>query len=261
MTKKEMVTYLLDYLIKENPQFRAIDVPSDLAGQETLLRALLNVRPPMAVSSSFLDMQNNYLQLKKAERVVVFLNHLQPIPTDDRLYVWKGDITRLKVDAIVNAANRRMLGCFQPLHDCADNAIHTYAGVQLRLDCYKLMQEQGHDEPTGTAKITPAYNLPAKFVLHTVSPAINEHLTPIDEDLLAKSYLSCLTLAEKNRLESVALSSLATADDEVHFINENTARIAIQTAKDFLEHSQFVNKIIFNVDEDEELNLYQQLLN
>ncbi|WP_446813487.1 protein-ADP-ribose hydrolase [Streptococcus macedonicus] len=260
MTKKEMVTYLLDYLIKENPQFRAIDVPSDLAGQETLLRALLNVRPPMAVSSSFLDMQNNYLQLKKAERVVVFFNHLQPIPTDDRLYVWKGDITRLKVDAIVNTANRRMLGCFQPLHDCADNAIHTYAGVQLRLDCYKLMQEQGHDEPTGTAKITPAYNLPAKFVLHTVSPAINEHLTPTDEDLLAKSYLSCLTLAEKNHLESVALSSLAT-DDEVHFINENAARIAIQTAKDFLEHSQFVNKIIFNVDEEEELNLYQQLLN
>ena len=260
MTKKEMITYLLDYLIKENPQFRAIDVSSDLDSQETLLRALLNVRPPMAVSSGFLDMQDNYLQLKKAERVVVFLNHLRPIPTDDRLYVWKGDITRLKVDAIVNTANRRMLGCFQPLHDCTDNTIHTYAGVQLRLDCYKLIQEQGHDEPTGTAKITPAYNLPAKFVLHTVSPAINEHLTPIDEDLLAKSYLSCLTLAEKNHLESVALSSLAT-DDEVHFINENAARIAIQTAKDFLEHSQFVNKIIFNVDEDEELNLYQQLLN
>ena len=117
MTKKEMVTYLLDYLIKENPQFRAIDVSSDLDSQETLLRALLNVRPPMAVSSGFLDMQDNYLQLKKAERVVVFLNHLRPIPTDDRLYVWKGDITRLKVDAIVNTANRRMLGCFQPLHD------------------------------------------------------------------------------------------------------------------------------------------------
>ncbi len=260
MTKKEMVTYLLDYLIKENPQFRAINVPDDLSGQETLLRALLNVRPPMAVSSGFLNMQNDYLQLKKAERVVVFLNHLQPVPTDDRFYIWKGDITRLKVDAIVNDANRRMLGCFQPLHDCVDNAIHTYAGVQLRLDCYKLMQEQGHDEPTGTAKITPAYNLPAKFVLHTVSPAINEHLTPIDEDLLAQSYLSCLTLAEKNHLESVALSPLAS-DEDVRFINENAAKIAVQTAKHFLERSQFVNKIVFNVDDDKEFNLYQQLLN
>ncbi|RCW17245.1 hypothetical protein CAC02_04240 [Streptococcus gallolyticus] len=262
MIKKEMVTYLLDYLIKENPQFRSIVVPSDLAGQETLLRALLNVRPPMAVSSSFLTIQNDYLQLKKAERVVVFLNHLQPTSADKRLYIWKGDITRLKADAIVNATNHRMLGCFQPLHDCADNAIHTYAGVQLRLDCYKLMQEQGHDEPTGMAKITPAYNLPAKFVLHTVSPTItiNGYLTPADAALLAKSYLSCLSLAEKNQLTSVALPALVT-DNSTHFINQNAAKIAIQTTKDFLEHSHFVNKVIFNVDEDEALTLYQQLLN
>ena len=259
MTKKEMVTYLLDYLIKENPQFNVIDVPNDLVGQELLLRALLNVRPPMAISSNFLAIQDDYLQLKKAERTVVFLNHLQPVPTDNRFYVWKGDISRLKVDAIVNATNRQMLGCFQPLHDCADNAIHTYAGIQLRLDCYKLMQNQDYDEPTGTAKITSAYNLPAKFVLHTVSPTINEHLTPIDEDLLTQSYLSCLMLAEKNQVESVALSSF-TAENKVQTSNEAAATIATQTTKDFLAHSQFVNKVIFNVDTDEELTLYQQLL-
>ena len=241
MTKKEMVSFLLDYLIMENPQFKAIDVPDDLPGQETLLRALLNVRPPMAVSTRFLIMQNDYLQLKKAERVVVFLNHLQPLATDDRLYVWKGDISRLQVDAIVNTANRQMLGCFQPLHECTDNTI------------------QGHDEPEGSAKITPGYNLPAKFILHTVGPAINEHLTESDADLLAQSYLSCLTLAEKNQIESVALSSLATNHDK-HFINEDAARIAVNTVKAFLDQSQSVKKIIFNVDQDDEAAIYHELL-
>ena len=237
MTKKEMVSFLLDYLIMENPQFKAIDVPDDLPGQETLLRALLNVRPPMAVSTRFLIMQNDYLQLKKAERVVVFLNHLQPLATDDRLYVWKGDISRLQVDAIVNTANRQMLGCFQPLHECTDNTI----------------------QPEGSAKITPGYNLPAKFILHTVGPAINEHLTESDADLLAQSYLSCLTLAEKNQIESVALSSLATNHDK-HFINEDAARIAVNTVKAFLDQSQSVKKIIFNVDQDDEAAIYHELL-
>lgn len=259
MTKKEMVNFLLDYLIMENPQFKAIDVPEDLPGQEALLRALLNVRPPMAVSTRFLIMQNDYLQLKKAERVVVFLNHIQPLATDDRLYVWKGDISRLQVDAIVNMANRQLLGCFQPLHECADNTIHTYAGVQLRLECYNLMKDQGHDEPEGSAKITPGYNLPAKFILHTVGPAINEHLTESDADLLAQSYLSCLTLAEKNQLESVALASLATNHDK-HFVNEDAARIAVNTVKNFLAQSKHVKKIIFNVAEDDEVALYQELL-
>ena len=212
MTKKEMVSFLLDYLIMENPQFKAIDVPDDLPGQETLLRA-----------------------------------------------VWKGDISRLQVDAIVNTANRQMLGCFQPLHECTDNTIHTYAGVQLRLECYNLMKDQGHDEPEGSAKITPGYNLPAKFILHTVGPAINEHLTESDADLLAQSYLSCLTLAEKNQLESVALSSLATNHDK-HFINEDAARIAVNTVKAFLDQSQSVKKIIFNVDQDDEAAIYHELL-
>lgn len=259
MTKKEMINFLLDYLIMENPQFKAINVPDDSPGQEALLRALLNVRPPMAVSTRFLIMQNDYLQLKKAERVVVFLNHLQPLATDDRLYVWKGDISRLQVDAIVNTANRQMLGCFQPLHECTDNTIHTYAGVQLRLECYNLMKDQGHDEPEGSAKITPGYNLPAKFILHTVGPAINEHLTESDADLLAQSYLSCLTLAEKNKLESVALSSLATNHDK-HFINEDAARIAVNTVKAFLDQSRYVKKIIFNVDQDDEAAIYHELL-
>ena len=228
MTKKEMVTYLLDYLIRKIHNLEQLMCLVTWIVKKHYCVLFLTFVHQWRFLSGFLDMQDNYLQLKKAERVVVFLNHLRPIPTDDRLYVWKGDITRLKVDAIVNTANRRMLGCFQPLHDCTDNTIHTYAGVQLRLDCYKLIQEQGHDEPTGTAKITPACNPPAKFVLHTVSPAINEHLTPIDEDLLAKSYLSCLTLAEKHHLESVALSSLATDEVLVSSIGGNGLTLAIR---------------------------------
>lgn len=258
MTKKEMVTYLLDYLIKESPQFRSLDIPNDLANQETLLRALLNVRPPMAVSDSFLTIQNDYLQLKKAERVVVFLEHLNPLPTDSRFYIWEGDITRLKVDAIVNIANHRMLGCFQPLHDCLDNTIHTYAGVQMRLDCYKLMQEQESDEPVGTAKITPAYNLPAKFVVHTIAPTITKQITSSDEQAMRQCYLSCFTLAEKNHLETIAVPSLVTNHKEP--INNKIAiNIAVQTAKKFMAHSQSIAKIIFNATE--EAVLYQQLLN
>lgn len=260
MTKQEMVNYLLGYLLKEKSQYKAIHIPEDLSGQESLLRALLNVRPPMATSRHFLSVQNDYLQLKAAERVVVFLNHLHTVPNDERFYVWKGDITRLKVDGIVNTASRHLLGCFKPLHNCSENAIHTYAGVQLRQDCYNLMEQQPYEEPTGTAKITPAYNLPAKFVLHTVSPNLSGPLTPMSKDLLTQTYLACLGLSEKNQLESVALPAINSSKDP-HFVDENVAEVAVQTTKQFLEQSHFVKKVIFAVNNDKERHIYQKLLN
>ncbi len=258
MTKQEMVAYLLKYLIDETPQFDNLEIPKDLFEQEKVLHALFNTRPPMSVSANFLDMQNQYLQLKKAEKVVVPLSHLIPQEKDSCLYIWQGDITRLGVDAIVNAANKKMLGCFQPLHVCVDNAIHTYAGVQLRLDCYKLLQEQGRDEPFGSAKITPAYNLPAKFILHTVGPIVNGTLTQKDKNLLIESYLSCLVLAEKNRLESIAFCCLSTGI--FHFPQKEAAQIAVQTVTKFLKTSRHIKKVVFNVYKDEDSIIYHDLL-
>ena len=146
----------------------------------------------------------------------------------------------------------------KPLHDCVDNAIHTYAGVQLRQACFELILEQGYEEPVGMAKITPAYNLPSAFVIHTVGPKIVDQPTQIDEDLLAKSYLSVLALAEKNNIESIAIPCLSTGD--FNFPKQEAAKIAIQTVKTFIDESSIIKKVIFNVFDDENLAIYQKLL-
>ena len=228
-----MITYLIGELKKENLELHDLIIPEELEEKQKLLRALFNTRKPMAASTQFLTIQDLYLQVRKGERGFVQLSSLQPIPQDDRIYLWKGDITRLEVDAIVNAANKTLLGCMKPLHDCVDNAIHTYAGVQLRQACFELILEQGYEEPVGMAKITPAYNLPSAFVIHTVGPKIVDQPTQIDEDLLAKSYLSVLALAEKNNIESIAIPCLSTGD--FNFPKQKAAKIAIQTVKTFIK--------------------------
>lgn len=167
-----MITYLIGELKKENLELHDLIVPEELEEKQKLLRALFNTRKPMAASTQFLTIQDLYLQVRKGERGIVQLNSLQSIPQDKRIYLWKGDITRLEIDAIVNAANKTLLGCMKPLHNCVDNAIHTYAGVQLRQACFELILEQGYEEPVGMAKITPAYNLPSAFVIHTVGPKL-----------------------------------------------------------------------------------------
>lgn len=173
------------------------------------------------------------------------------------LYLWQGDITTLKVDAIVNAANHQLLGCFIPYHRCIDNAIHSQAGLQLRLECYQLMEEQGHLEPTGQAKLTKAYNLPAKYVIHTVGPIVQGELRKNDEDLLVSSYQSCLKLAVENGIESLAFCCISTG--EFHFPNQRAAELAVKTVHDFMiEHPQI--KIVFNVFKDEDLNIYKEII-
>ena len=175
-----------------------------------------------------------------------------------RLFYTQGDITRLRVDAIVNAANAQMLGCFHPLHRCIDNAIHSAAGVQLREECHRLMLQQGHPEPTGRAKITKAYNLPCKYVIHTVGPIIPNGIpTAFQKEQLASCYHNIMACADENGLESVAFCCISTG--EFRFPNQLAAEIAVQTVKDYLtEHPDCsVKQVVFNVFKDEDKRIYE----
>ena len=201
-------------------------------------------------------MQDAYLQGETAAKVITDIADLTPIQPG--LYLWQGDITTLKCDAIVNAANSGMTGCYIPNHRCIDNAIHTFAGVELRLACAELMEQQGYPEPIGRAKITPAFNLPCKYVLHTVGPIIDGRVTKADKELLASCYRSCLELAAENGLESVAFCCISTG--EFHFPNEQAAQIAVETAKEFLKTQTSVKKVIFNVFKDLDKAIYEKLL-
>lgn len=258
MDKNAMVTYLIGELKKENLELHDLVIPDTLEEKERLLRALFNTRKPMAASTQFLTIQDLYLQVKKGERGIVHLDDLQPIDSEKSLYLWQGDITRLEVDAMVNAANQTLLGCMQPLHDCVDNAIHTYSGVQLRQACYELMLDQNYPEPVGLAKITPAYNLPSAFVVHTVGPTIKDQPTTIEKELLSSSYLSSLALAEKNGMQSIAFPAISTG--VFNFPKEEAAQIAVATVKAFLKTSQHLKHVIFAVYDDQTYQIYQNLL-
>ena len=216
----------------------------------------MNVRPPVPITEDFLKVQDAYLTQRLAERGITKLEDLKP--AQPGIYLWQGDITTLAVDAIVNAANSQMLGCFVPCHGCIDNAIHTYAGVQLRLECSEIMKRQGHEEETGQAKITRAYNLPCRYVLHTVGPIIYGEAGQRDCDLLASCYRSCLDLAAERHLHSVAFCCISTG--EFHFPNELAARIAIQTVTEWQMLSNVKADVVFNVFKDNDYEIYNQLL-
>lgn len=257
MTKKERLIILIKTLLKESPEYHNTSIPKDPAEQRMLLRALMNVRAPKPIDENFIQVQNEYLQEVIEEKGVTDLHDLTPVK--DNLYVWQGDITTLRCDAIVNAANSQMTGCYIPGHACIDNCIHTYAGVQLRYDCFQKMQKQDFEEPTGQAKITPAYNLPCRYVLHTVGPIINGHLTKKDCDLLAGCYTSCLQLAADCHLESVAFCCISTG--VFHFPNEKAAEIAIASTTDFLKQNDTtVKKVVFNVFKENDKQIYERLL-
>ena len=215
----------------------------------------MNVRPPVPTGEAFLRVQDAYLAERLAERGVTTLKDLTPVRPG--LYLWKGDITTLAVDGIVNAANSRMLGCFVPCHGCIDNAIHTYAGVQLRWECARLMAGQ-EEEPAGSAKITKAYNLPCRYVLHTVGPIIQGTVTQKDRELLAGCYHACLELAAKTGLSSVAFCCISTG--EFHFPPELAAEIAVQTVEDWQRQNPDKIKVVFNVFKDSDYEIYKRLL-
>ena len=247
--------WLCRYLLDENPRYRQMPVPDSLQERRDLFRALMNVRLPMPASEEFLRVQDEQLQVQLAEKGAVEILRI----AQNDIVEWQGDITRLKVDAIVNAANSQMLGCFVPMHRCIDNAIHSAAGVQLRFACEEMMH--GAEEPTGSARITPGFNLPARYVLHTVGPIVT---TPIplrqQEVQLASCYKSCLDLADKKCLASIAFCCISTG--EFRFPNDSACEIAVSTVRSWMagHPDSSVKTVIFNTFKDIDHELYQNAL-
>ena len=256
MTQTQKREYLITQLLKEQPQLLTMEIPSGEQRQKALLRSLFNIRMPKPVNQEFLRVQDSYLQEEIRQKGITRFDDLRPI--QQGIYLWRGDITTIAVDAIVNAANSQMLGCFVPCHVCIDNAIHTFAGVQLRLSCAELMNKQGHEEETGKAKITPAFNLPSKYVIHTVGSIVGGRLTQKDKDLLASCYRSCLELADENECRSIAFCCISTG--EFHFPNDKAAEIAIRTVKEYKAQTQSKTEVVFNVFKEYDYNIYRELL-
>lgn len=261
LTQEERLDYLLRSLAEEEAHTEELALPASIEEKKKLLRAFFNIRPPEPVSTDFLAVQNAYLTEETRRQGIIDSTELPPAALNNRLCLWQGDITRLKVDGIVNAANSALLGCFLPGHNCIDNVIHTNAGVQLRLACHKIMEEQGHPEATGTAKITPAFNLPSSYILHTVGPIIGKGgLQPQDHQLLASSYRSCLELAEAYKLRSLAFCCISTG--VFGFPQQPAAEIAVSTVLEFLENhpDSSLKQIIFDVFTDQDRAIYEKLL-
>lgn len=263
MTQTERRMFLIQYLLRENPRFYGQKVPSGKEDQENLLRSLMNVRMPLPISDEFLKVQDAYLKERNRERGITAVSELNPVSADSRLYVWQGDITTLECDAIVNACNSQMLGCFTPMHACIDNFIHTYAGVQLRYKMAEIMEAQGHEEETGEAKITSGYNLPAKYILHTVGPIIQWKVTAEDEKLLASCYRKCLELASAQGARNIAFCCISTG--VFRFPNRRAAEIAVDTVREFLaeqdeRENPGIQQVIFNVFKDVDREIYEELL-
>ena len=255
LTQNERREYLIHYLLEEqNMSDRAI--PDDIEAQKRMLRGLMNVREAKPIGEDFLRVQDEYLQAELAQKEIVSVHDLTPL--EPGIYVWQGDITTIACDAIVNAANSAMTGCYYPCHGCIDNAIHSYAGVQLRLVCDAIIKAQGHEEPTGAAKITEAYNLPCKYVLHTVGPIITGVLTKQDEDLLVSCYRSCLALAEEYGLKSIAFCCISTG--EFRFPNQRAAELAVQTVRQYRAETGNDINVIFNVFKDLDDMIYRAIL-
>ena len=256
MNQSERRLFLIQSLLKEKKEYRDIHIPTEAESQRQLLRGLMNVRAPHESDAEFLQVQDEYLQCETAAKGITDASDLAPVQPG--LYLWQGDITTLRCDAIVNAANSGMTGCYVPNHRCIDNAIHTFAGVELRFACAKMMEKQDCPEPTGQAKITPAFNLPCSYVLHTVGPIIHGRVTKRDRELLSSCYRSCLELAAENGLESVAFCCISTG--EFRFPNELAAEIAVETVKRFMITKTSVKKVIFNVFKDTDKDIYARLL-
>ncbi|MCM1158554.1 MAG: protein-ADP-ribose hydrolase [Bacteroidales bacterium] len=258
MTHDEKRRYLIKELLSESPQYRDMEIPDNIEEQKTLLRSLMNIRSPQPIGREFLKVQDEYLGEEVREKGITDSAVLPVSPGNSRIALWRGDITTLKVDAIVNAANSALRGCFVPCHSCVDNIIHSVSGIQLRLTCDKLMTEQGYEEPTGRAKITPAFNLPCQYVLHTVGPIIHGVLTKAHGEQLAACYKSCLELASDKGLRSVAFCCISTG--EFRFPQKTAADIAVRTVTDFLQTDTSIEKVVFNVFKQEDYDIYQSIL-
>lgn len=256
MTQTEKRIFLIKRLLSEHTDVKKTEIPQTEKEQKVLLRSLMNIRPPKAVEADFLKVQGEYLRSEISLKGITDISELKQTAPD--IFLWQGDITTLRCDAVVNAANSRMLGCFCPCHGCIDNAIHTFAGVELRLECAEIMKKQGCSEPAGGAKLTKAYNLPCRYVIHTVGPIVNDSVTDSDEKLLSSCYRSCLALADKNNINSIAFCCISTG--EFHFPAVRAAELALGTVKEYKENTNSTIKVIFNVFKDSDYKIYRELL-
>ena len=257
MDTQEQLDFLINYLVDERNE--AIEIPEDYQEKRNLLRALMNIRMPSKVSDEFLKVQDEFLTAETLNRNLTSVEDIRDV--DGKIMLWQGDIVTLKVDAIVNAANSKLLGCFIPLHNCIDNMIHSAAGIQLREECSKIMQNQGRDEAVGKAKITDAYNLPSRYVVHTVGPAIPQGMKPSGEDCekLESCYRSCLEIADEYNLESIAFCGISAG--VFNFPKDLAAEIAVETVRQYLDTTETsLNHVIFNVFSDDNYSIYKKIL-
>lgn len=256
MNQSERQLFLINALLDEQPMGRGTFIPYEEGERWNLLRSLFNIRMPRKADDEFLKVQDEFLQEEIRKKGITDIADLKTICDD--IYLWKGDITTLKCDAIVNAANSELLGCFNPNHSCIDNVIHTYAGVQLRIECNNIMKRQGHNEPVGQAKITSAYNLPSKYIIHTVGPMIFNKVMKKDCDALESCYRSCLLLADENKAESIAFCCISTG--EFRFPNNIAAELAIRTVENYKQKTSSKIKVIFNVFTEKDYQIYSKML-
>ena len=258
MTQQERLHYLLEGLVAEYKEKHNeyIDIPVSEEEQFTLFRSLCNIRPAGGMSLEWMKIESEYLNILAHEKGIVTINDMEE--REPQIYLWQGDITRLSVDAIVNAANNKLLGCFAPNHKCIDNEIHTFAGIELRMECARMTEYMEMPEKTGVARMTYGYNLPAKHVIHTVGPIIDEEVTDKERHELASCYRSCLQLANAYNLHSIAFCCISTG--EFRFPNEEAAQIAVHTVRTYLKESNSKIKVIFNVFKDIDYDIYDKLL-
>lgn len=249
----EKLNYLISYLLSERNDMD-ISIPTDSKEKFDLYRSLVNIRPAVKASAEYLKAEDEFLQKLTVQKGITDIADLQPV--EKNIYLWKGDITTLKCGAIVNAANSGMTGCYRPCHNCIHNCIHTFAGVRLRLKCAEIMKAQGHEEPTGTAKITPAHDLPCDYVIHTVGPIVHGRLTEKHCELLKSCYQSCLEFAVLNGIKSIAFCCISTG--VFGFPQDKAAEIAVQTVREFLLTHDI--EVIFNVFTEKDYKIYSGLL-
>ncbi len=263
MDRLSNLAFIIDYLKAEDDRFSNLEMPSSLVERQRLMRALLNIRAPKPVSSDFLKAQDAELQLQREGKDVVDITdeeHFTPLPFSPfTFYLWRGDITRLRADAIVNAANSAMLGCFQPLHACIDNAIHSAAGVQLRLECDGIMRRRGRAAKTSEAIMTRGYNLPASHVVHVVGPIIPNGVPTRGQEMeLANCYRHCLEFATENHLHSIVFCCISTG--VFMFPQRRAAEIATASVRAWLmAHETSVSTVVFNVFKQADYDIYKSL--
>jgi len=269
MNQKARLDYLVKFLCEDSIQYKKMNVEDN--EKRMTMRSLMNIRRPKPISSEFLKIQDEFLKQESVEAGIITWEEIPTVGEQfrmnckhaDKISLWQGDITKLKVDAIVNAANSQMLGCFVPCHKCIDNAIHSAAGIELREECNHYMnfqkeKDRYYEEPTGSAVVTKGYNLPCKYVIHTVGPIVPGKLTENQKNDLRNCYKACLQVAVNHGIRTIALCCISTG--EFRFPNEEAAKIAYTSIQEFLEYNAAkVDRIIINVYKDVDREIYEKL--